>query len=889
MATITESCFWCGQQFQDEFVLKCGACANCYHSRCVGTLEILAQDFADYHCSQCIVLVGPTIYKQPTNNHRHDRYEIDLDGKATQTGTPKFISELKTRIFCSASEIVKRSNGVDFNINHLTEHGFSNPVLLEPAESIEGFQMVSKDFDFYNVPQVIDGTKEITAICCTSQSATRLNVDDYIKYYTSGDRSRILNVLSLEYCNTELNNLVTAPLVIRQMDWRNNVMGPGEWPADFDNRPVHSCLIMSVADCYTDFHMDFGGSSVWYHLLKGEKVFYLIPPTQPNRAMYQRWLNSSKRLEMFFADQVEKCYQFVLTAGQTIVIPGGWIHAVLTTKDSIMFGGNFLTDFNIELQLAAYAIEKASHTPASFCFPNFEGLHWFAADSITNRLRLIHQNGQKCPDYLLRGVKALNTHLKVWKNKEVQKGRNLSVPEGLDGAVVLRELSKAIRNAERLINTLNPPKPERESKRMKKKPIDKDFVDLTQPLSTKVAQEQRVSLKVINNKLDFPSEPSSFDQYPAELKEEPPAEIKAEPVTSLKLRFTLGGKPVAETSVPTARVKDAPTAIRDPYAFDASDEEQLHIDERPKKIRKSEKKLPRLDGTDQSVFSEALQGDVVMEPVETVSTLDLGGEVDIVAFVDPKAGQQKSSKESKSSKKKKKEKLFVKPETPKILQTPPPQQETISLGSVLPMIGHVPSMSKMQSIANQPPPVQKINPPLRISVKPDKKASKAPEEETEEPPEDPVANVHQDDDYVYPSLDGSDEEDFVFKPRGRRKMDEAWNPKARVGPVVPKKDRPIREGTKKQSVEKGLEAAAAKRAGQPAAKRPYIRRKPRPIPKNSPPAANITTVHGPGDLVIATLTSSAKKADKAKKPKKGMKTAKQRLGKILKIHRMNLN
>jgi hypothetical protein len=27
----------------------------------------------------------------------------------------------------------------------------------------------------------------------------------------------------------------------------------------------------------------------------------------------------------------------------------------------------------------------------------------------------------------------------------------------------------------------------------------------------------------------------------------------------------------------------------------------------------------------------------------------------------------------------------------------------------------------------------------------------------------------------------------------------------------------------------------------------------------------------------------------AKKPKKGMKTAKQRLGKILKIHRMNLN
>ena len=46
-------------------------------------------------------------------------------------------------------------------------------------------------------------------------------------------------------------------------------------------------------------------------------------------------------------------------------------------------------------------------------------------------------------------------------------------------------------------------------------------------------------------------------------------------------------------------------------------------------------------------------------------------------------------------------------------------------------------------------------------------------------------------------------------------MDKAWNPKARVGPLIPKTDRPTREGTKKQAIEKGLEAAAAKRAGMP--------------------------------------------------------------------------
>jgi hypothetical protein len=52
------------------------------------------------------------------------------------------------------------------------------------------------------------------------------------------------------------------------MDWRNTVIPPGTLPVNFDPRQVHNCLIMSVSDCYTDFHMDFGGSSVWYHLTK---------------------------------------------------------------------------------------------------------------------------------------------------------------------------------------------------------------------------------------------------------------------------------------------------------------------------------------------------------------------------------------------------------------------------------------------------------------------------------------------------------------------------------------------------------------------------------------------------------------------------------------------
>lgn len=38
----------------------------------------------------------------------------------------------------------------------------------------------------------------------------------------------------------------------------------------------YSCVqrycLMSVQGCYTDFHIDFGGTSVWYHILRGCKV-----------------------------------------------------------------------------------------------------------------------------------------------------------------------------------------------------------------------------------------------------------------------------------------------------------------------------------------------------------------------------------------------------------------------------------------------------------------------------------------------------------------------------------------------------------------------------------------------------------------------------------------
>lgn len=56
---------------------------------------------------------------------------------------------------------------------------------------------------------------------------------------------------------------------------------------------------------------------------QGEKIFYLIKPASANISLYERWQSASNHTEMFFADQVDKCYKCTLKQGQTLFIPSG--------------------------------------------------------------------------------------------------------------------------------------------------------------------------------------------------------------------------------------------------------------------------------------------------------------------------------------------------------------------------------------------------------------------------------------------------------------------------------------------------------------------------------------------------------------------------------------
>lgn len=92
-------------------------------------------------------------------------------------------------------------------------------------------------------------------------------------------------------------------------------------------------------------------------------MFWLIPPDEVNMKLYEQWILSGKQGDIFFGDTVAQCARVSLHAGDTFFIPSGWIHAVYTPKDSLVFGGNFLHSFGIDQQLRVAEVEESTKVP----------------------------------------------------------------------------------------------------------------------------------------------------------------------------------------------------------------------------------------------------------------------------------------------------------------------------------------------------------------------------------------------------------------------------------------------------------------------------------------------------------------------------------------------
>uniref|UniRef100_A0A4Y6ESB8 [histone H3]-dimethyl-L-lysine(36) demethylase n=1 Tax=Brachionus koreanus TaxID=1199090 RepID=A0A4Y6ESB8_9BILA len=319
----------------------------------------------------------------------NDEFDFDDDDSLFDDDQRKWNLDEKLNIVSKYnSNFVKYLEAKEFNFKYVQENGLESPLVFMDKSGL-GMRVPSENFRVSDVKSCVGSKRIVDVVDVNTQKALTMSMKEWCEYYENPNRDRLLNVISLEFSHTKLENYVEAPLVVRQLDWIETA-----WPRHLRESHTESTnliekmkypkvqkyVLMSVAGCYTDFHVDMGGTSVWYHLLKGEKIFWLIPPSKKNLKIYEKWILSGNQSKVFLPDLMDECQRIVLKQGSTFILPSGWIHGVYTSKDSLVFGGNFLHSFNVCMQLKIHSIETKTKVPQKFRYPFYNEMIWFVLE-----------------------------------------------------------------------------------------------------------------------------------------------------------------------------------------------------------------------------------------------------------------------------------------------------------------------------------------------------------------------------------------------------------------------------------------------------------------------------------------------------------------------------
>ena len=300
----------------------------------------------------------------------------------------KLKEKLKEGLYDEGKEtMLEMLTGRELSVEYMQRTGFVKPIIVQRRDDL-GLKVPPRDLTVEGIRSAVGSRRHVDVVDSKTQKCHSMCMKEWSRYWSSEPREQTLNGISLEFSKTKLDTQVTSPTVVRRIDWIEKA-----WPKhlkelqeDSSNNiddmmypKVQKFVVMSVANSYMDFHLDFGGTSVWYYVLRGCKVFWLIPPTDKNLLLFEQWSRQEVK-QGFFADKAEGCFRVDISAGQTMLLPSGWIHAVFTPKDSIVFSGSFLHSFAIEKQLKICFIEDSLNVPDQYRFPFNTELLWFVLD-----------------------------------------------------------------------------------------------------------------------------------------------------------------------------------------------------------------------------------------------------------------------------------------------------------------------------------------------------------------------------------------------------------------------------------------------------------------------------------------------------------------------------
>ncbi|KAL4421887.1 hypothetical protein ABPG77_003689 [Micractinium sp. CCAP 211/92] len=236
---------------------------------------------------------------------------------------------------------------------------------------------------------------------------------------------RLLNVVSLPLAGTTLEGAISPPAAVEELDLVGCV-----WPDESveEQRPETLLYaLMGPGGVYTDWHVDMGGSAVWYHVVSGRKVFLAAPPTPGNLRAFEEWSSSGKQASSWLGDKLSGLVRLSVGAGDTLLLPSAWPHAVSTPEPSFAVGGNFLHALDFGAIAECYRREQRLGVTPKFQFPLFRRLMWYAAEHALHRLRPcvrqgLHPGAAGMTNWELGGLPALVDLLGEWWRQQAQGG-----------------------------------------------------------------------------------------------------------------------------------------------------------------------------------------------------------------------------------------------------------------------------------------------------------------------------------------------------------------------------------------------------------------------------------------------------------------------------------
>lgn len=136
----------------------------------------------------------------------------------------------------ASHNLVKEMHGSELNVAYFQRYGFNTPLLFKEKTGLgkrrispgsllpssivrflifRGLRVPTSNFSVNDVRMCVGSKRVLDVMDVNTQKNSEMTMKEWQKYYEDPDKNKLLNVISLEFSHTKLENYVQTPTVVR--------------------------------------------------------------------------------------------------------------------------------------------------------------------------------------------------------------------------------------------------------------------------------------------------------------------------------------------------------------------------------------------------------------------------------------------------------------------------------------------------------------------------------------------------------------------------------------------------------------------------------------------------------------------------------------------------